>query len=55
MSENLSTAIAQAERAVARYESQNASDPFHFGLTEHRYVALRDLLAAVKGNLEDWL
>lgn len=30
--------------ALARYEAQNAADPFHFPLTDHLYVALRDLL-----------
>jgi hypothetical protein len=43
----LVAAIGQAQRSVDRYESQNAGDPFRFDLTEHRYVALRDLLAAL--------
>lgn len=44
---SLTAAIAQVQESVARHESQNAGDPFHFRLTEHRYVALRDLLAAL--------
>ena len=36
----------QAAAALARHESQNAGDPFHFSLTNHLYVALRDLLAS---------
>ena len=40
------SAELNAIAALARHESQNAGDPFHFSLTNHLYVALRDLLAS---------
>lgn len=38
----------QAKRALARHEYQNTVDPFHFGLTDHMYIALRDLYETLK-------
>jgi hypothetical protein len=39
------SALDNAKEALARHESQNRTDPFHFGLTDHMYLALRDLVA----------
>lgn len=38
----------QARKALARYESQSANSPFHFGLDDHMYIALRALLDATE-------
>ena len=41
----MSAALEAARAVLARHESQNAYDPFHYPLTDHRYVALRALIA----------
>jgi hypothetical protein len=39
------SALDNAKAALARREAQNRTDPFHFGLTDHMYVALAALIA----------
>lgn len=39
-----SNARVKAEQALARHEAQHRTDPFHFPLTDHMYLALRGLL-----------
>ncbi|MDD7930101.1 hypothetical protein [Microbacterium thalli] len=40
-------ALARIDAAIARHESQNAGDPFHFDLTNHLYVALVEARALI--------
>ena len=44
----LEEAREQARKALARHESQSANSPFHFGLDDHMYIALRALLDATE-------
>lgn len=43
----------QARKALARYESQSANSPFHFGLDDCMYIALRALLDATEPPAHD--